>query len=155
MKYVGVLKGQDVIRYTKQDGSTKDGKCTTDARAQCVTKLKVGDLMKAEFDSSTFTITGVEKYVKSNNNQGGCKKPYNKPNSQDSVESLKRQIFATAGNIITQIKGIDFTNYKTALKEVYAVGIELVLDKPTKAVESKPKVTEVEEIPLVETEILE
>ena len=45
MKYVGVLQNQNVIRYRKQDGSTKDGKCTVEARAQCISLLKVDDLM--------------------------------------------------------------------------------------------------------------
>ena len=155
MKYVGVLQNQNVIRYIKQDGSTKDGKCTVEARAQCTSLLKVNDLMKAEFDPTTFTITKVEKYVKSN--KSNYNKPYNKFNSQDSVESLKRQIFATAGNIITQIKGIDSTNYEKALKDVYALGLELVLNKTNnvKPVEAKPKVAEVEETTLVEEEIVE
>lgn len=153
MKFLAVIKGQNKVKYENADTTVKTGKCTAEARAWCLSNLKKGDPIKAKFEN--YEITKVEKFVKADNyKQNGYKKPFKSYNSQDSEESLKRQIFATAGNIITQIKGIEVGNYSDELRRIYNLGIELVLNKSTNA-KAATKTAEVEEEEVVETTLPE
>ena len=148
MKFIAIVKTtKGNLRIKAQNKGTADSpgevklQRASDKVIEYAKKaLKEGDLFKAEFKKGE-----IIKITKLTPRGNGGKKGYNKGNGDGDNGALR--VLGSAGNVVTAlvtggvIKKVE--EAKTALKEFYAIGLELT---SSKAKTEKPQEKEEEEV---------